>query len=74
MNLNSTLRTYIPFGLRGTVVGKTDNKIIVMFDEQFLAGTNIFNHCEEYRGALIEPAYLLNITKKFDSQMRKNNI
>lgn len=23
MNINSTLRSYVPFGLRGTVVGKT---------------------------------------------------
>lgn len=33
MNLNSSLRSYIPFGLRGTVVGKTESKVIVMFDE-----------------------------------------
>jgi hypothetical protein len=33
MNMNSTLRQYIPFGARGIVVGKTDAKLIVMFDE-----------------------------------------
>jgi len=33
MNVNSTKREYIPFGLRGTVVGKTNERIIVLFDE-----------------------------------------
>lgn len=33
MNLNSALRQYIPFGVRGTVVGKTEAKLIVLFDE-----------------------------------------
>jgi hypothetical protein len=45
MNLNSTLRVYVPFGLRGTVVGKTESKIIVMFDNQFLNGNDIYGHC-----------------------------
>jgi hypothetical protein len=31
--MNSTMRNYIPFGLRGTVIGKTDEKVMVMFDE-----------------------------------------
>jgi hypothetical protein len=33
MNMNSTMREYIPFGLRGTVIGKTEQKVMVMFDE-----------------------------------------
>ena len=33
MNINSTRRDYIPFGLRGTVVGKTDKQVMVIFDE-----------------------------------------
>ena len=33
INLNSTERKYIPFGARGTVVGKTEAKLIIMFDE-----------------------------------------
>jgi hypothetical protein len=33
MNINSTLRIYIPFGARGTVIGKTEEFIIVMFDD-----------------------------------------
>ena len=36
MNINSSRREYVPFGLRGTVVGKTNDKVIVIFDEQFL--------------------------------------
>lgn len=33
MNMNSIMRQYIPFGLRGTVIGKTEQKVMVMFDE-----------------------------------------
>jgi len=40
--MNSTMRNYIPFGLRGTVIGKTDEKVMVMFDEQFIGGQNLF--------------------------------
>lgn len=65
MNLNSTLRLYIPFGLRGTVVGKTESKVIVMFDEQFLNGNNIYGHCQNYKGAQVAPEYLLNLSKTF---------
>lgn len=36
MNINSMKREYIPFGIRGTVVGRTNEKVIVIFDEQFL--------------------------------------
>jgi hypothetical protein len=33
MNVRSILREYVPFGFRGTIVGKTNDKVIVMFDE-----------------------------------------
>jgi Xrn1 SH3-like domain len=33
MNINSSKREYVPFGLRGTVVGNTNDKVIVIFDE-----------------------------------------
>ena len=45
MNLNSTMRSFIPFGLRGTVVGKTEQKVIVLFDDQFLGGNSVNGHC-----------------------------
>jgi hypothetical protein len=73
MNMNSTLREYIPFGLRGTVIGRTEDKVIVLFDDQFIGGTDIHYHCEAYRGAFVNPNYLLNLTKKFESVLRKNN-
>ena len=72
MNINSTRREYIPFGLRGTVVGKTNERVIVLFDEQFLNGNNIYGHCEEYKGGQIHPSYLLNLTKKFTTIMKKD--
>ena len=72
MNINSSLREYVPFALRGTVVGKTNDKVIVLFDEQFLNGNNIYGHCEEYKGAFVHPNYLVNLTKKFQSILKKN--
>jgi Xrn1 SH3-like domain len=33
INVNSTKREYVPFGLRGTVVGHTNDRVIILFDE-----------------------------------------
>ena len=55
------------------MVGKTEKNVIVLFDEQFLQGSDINGHCEMYRGAIVEPLNLLNLTKKFDQQLKKNN-
>jgi hypothetical protein len=43
LNMNSQMRQYVPFGLRGTVIGRTDDKVMVLFDEQFIGGNNLFN-------------------------------
>lgn len=61
----------MPFGLRGTVIGRTDDKVMVMFDEQFIGANNLFNQCEDYRGHFVNPNYLLNLTKKFESAQKK---
>lgn len=71
LNLNSSMRNYVPFGLRGTVVGKTQDKVIVLFDEQYLGGSDLNGFCESYRGAQINPNYLCNITMKFENLLRK---
>jgi len=65
INICSVRRAYVPFGLRGTVVGKTNDKVIVMFDEQYLGGSDLNGFCEEYRGALVDPMYLCDVTIKF---------
>ena len=72
MNVNSTKREYIPFGIRGTVVGKTNERVIVLFDEQFLTGNNIYGKCEDFKGAYLLPNHLINLTKKFSSLQKKN--
>ena len=72
ININSTKREFIPFGLRGTVVGKTTDRIIVLFDEQFLSGNNIFGHAEDYKGANVNPNFLINLTHKFTQILKKN--
>ena len=45
LNICSIKRAYVPFGARGTVVGKTQQKVVVMFDEQFLQGSDINGQC-----------------------------
>ena len=72
MNLNSTLRQYIPFGVRGSVVGKTESTLIVLFDEQFLHGNSIYGHCQMYRGAQVNPAFMLNLSREF-ARLKKDN-
>jgi len=72
INVNSTKREYVPFGLRGTVVGHTNDRVIVLFDEQFLGGCNIFNHCQDFKGAYLNPNYIINLTYKFSSLLKKN--
>lgn len=71
--MNSTMRNYIPFGLRGTVIGKTDEKVMVMFDEQFIGGQNLFGQVQNYRGAMMHPDHILNLTKKFESAQKKQD-
>jgi len=72
ININSTKREYMPFGLRGTVVGHTNDRVIVLFDEQYLAGNNIMGHCEDYRGGNLNPNHLINLNHKFSSLVKKN--
>ena len=72
ININSTKREYVPFGLRGTVVGHTNDRVIVLFDEQYLAGNNIMGHCEDYRGGNLNPNHLINLNHKFSSLVKKN--
>lgn len=42
-----------------------------MFDEQFIGGSDIFGLCEKYRGCMVLPNNLLNMTGKFDWVKRK---
>lgn len=72
MNLNSTQRQFIPFGARGSVVGKTESTLIVMFDDQFLHGNSIYGHCQMYRGAQVNPAHMLNLSREF-ARLNKDN-
>jgi hypothetical protein len=72
MNTNSTKRQYVPYGLRGTVVGRTNDKVLVLFDDQYFNGSNIYGLCEDFRGGYVEPNYLINITKKF-TKLQMNN-
>jgi len=43
----------------------------VLFDEQFLHGTDINGHCGNYRGAKICPIYLMNLSRSF-AQLAKD--
>lgn len=72
LNLNSSRKQFVPFGLRGTVIGRTESKVIVLFDEQFLHGTSVYGHCRPYQGAQLRPQDLLNLSKQF-AKLAKDN-
>lgn len=65
MNINSSLSGFVPFGFRGTVVGKTDNQLIVIFDEQFLGGGRDVLKKSKFRGARVYAQNCINLTKRF---------
>jgi hypothetical protein len=71
INMNSTMRAYVPFGARGLVIGRTEDKVMVMFDNQFVGGNELYGQCQNYRGYMIEPNHLINVTKKFESALKK---
>jgi len=72
MSINSLRRKYLPFGLRGTIIGKTADNVIVLFDEQFLNGDTVYGRCSKYRGAIIQPQQVINITKRFKNIKAQN--
>ena len=65
LSINSSKREFVPFGLRGTVVGHTNDRVIILFDEQYLGGNNIHGHCKDLKGGNIDPNFLINLTQKF---------
>ena len=65
LNINSTLANFVPFGLRGTVVGKTDHHLVVLFDEQFLGGGRDVLKRFKYQSAKVYPQHVINLTWQF---------
>eukprot|EP00045_Choanoeca_perplexa_P011245 m.118141 g.118141 ORF g.118141 m.118141 type:complete len:1458 (-) comp15562_c0_seq1:189-4562(-) len=52
----------VPFGLSGTVVSLDGDRAEVLFDEAFLAGSNLAGRASDYRGAAVPIWSLLNLT------------
>jgi len=71
MNINSHQFEWIPFGLRGTVVGRADNSLIVLFDEQFLGSGRDILAQFPYRGARVYPQNVINLTRCFTQDVAK---
>ena len=63
---------FVPFGLRGTVVGKTDNQLIVLFDEQFLGAGKDMVKSQMYRCTRVFPSNVLNLTQLFTAMSKSN--
>lgn len=53
------------FGSRGTVIGvlHNDDAIEVLFDKEFIGGTDLYGRCNGACGALISSSQLLNLSK-----------
>ena len=52
----------VPFGYRGTVITIHNDSCEVLFDEEFLSGTNLHNRCKGLRGGIVNISSLLNLT------------
>ena len=51
------------FGSRGTVVGVYDDAVEVLFDQEFLGGTDLFGRCNGNFGAMLPADQLLNLSR-----------
>ena len=72
MNVNTSKRAYIKFCEIGTVIGFTLTQVVVMFDEPNLSLKKVYDQCQLFRGAEIDPESLINLTKKHDENKKSN--
>lgn len=65
INIQSGDRRYIPFGLFGTVVGYSDEAVIVLFDLPCFLGHELMSMSHEptYRIVSVERERLINYTR-----------
>ena len=53
---------HIRFGMTGTVVGTYKLKIEVLFDTEFIGGTNLYGRCPPFRGGIVDFFEIFDLT------------
>jgi len=64
VNINTSKKNFVNFGEIGTVIGFTQNELIVLFDHENLSLTNLYERCRPYRGGTLEPESVINMTRE----------
>ena len=63
ININSTDRKYVPFGIKGTVTAIAENYVEVIFDQCFFGATTLNGRVDGKNGITMNPIGLINLTK-----------
>jgi len=63
VNVNSHTKNFINFGDIGTVIGFTAEEVIILFDTENLSLSNLYDWCKVYRGGMVKPDWIINMTK-----------
>lgn len=59
----------VPLSAKGTVVGLTGTSIEVVFDVPFIGGVTLGDRCSAYKGQVVAPTAVLNVTNPQFAQM-----
>lgn len=54
----------VPMGGKGVVIGTSGTEVKVVFDSPFMGGTNLGGLCSAYRGAVVDPSAMLNLSNR----------
>lgn len=65
VNINTSKRNFVNFGEFGTVIGFTQTELVILFDNENLSLTNLYERCKAYRGAKLTPDSVINMTRHF---------
>lgn len=52
----------VPLAAKGTVVGIQSSALDVLWDIPFIGGTNLAGRCSDYRGQVVAPDTVLNLS------------
>ena len=65
VNINTSKWNFVNFGEFGTVIGFTNTELVILFDNENISLTNLYDRCKPYRGAKLTPDSVINMTRHF---------
>lgn len=72
VNVNTSKKNFVGFGEFGTVIGFTNSEVVILFDNQNISLSNVYDRCMEYRGAMVTPQSVINLTQNLPQTENKN--